>query len=63
MSDSNHSWASSEGVPRSIQSSPTRNTLPEAALPSTLYRAGLRFWKHDRPVKSSRREADVAFTR
>lgn len=63
MSDGDQSWASSEGVRRSMQSNRPRDTRPEVALRSALHAAGLRFRKNYRPVKGSRCEVDVAFTR
>lgn len=57
------SWASSEGVRRSMRSNRPRDTRPEVALRSALHAAGLRFRKHYRPVTGSRCEVDVAFTR
>ncbi len=59
----NVSWASSEGVHRSMKSNRPRNTKPELALRSALHAEGLRFRKHFRPVPGSRCEVDVAFTR
>jgi len=56
------SWASSDGVRRSMQSN-RRDTRPEIALRSALHATGLRFRKNYRPVKGSRAEVDVAFTR
>jgi DNA mismatch endonuclease (patch repair protein) len=46
-----------------MQSNRSRDTRPEVALRSGLHAAGLRFRKHYRPVKGSRCEVDVAFTR
>ncbi len=63
MSEPERSWASSEGVRRSMQSNRPRDTHPEVALRSGLHAAGLRFRKHYRPLKGSRCEVDVAFTR
>jgi DNA mismatch endonuclease (patch repair protein) len=63
MSEPERSWASSDGVRRSMQSNGPRDTRPEVALRSGLHAAGLRFRKHYRPVKGSRSEVDVAFTR
>jgi len=57
------SWASSDGVRRSMQSNRPRDTRPEVELRSGLHAAGLRFRKHYRPIKGSRCEVDVAFTR
>lgn len=55
------SWASSPAVRRSMQSNRPRNTAPEVALRSALHRAGLRFFKHRRPVAGLRCEADIVF--
>ncbi len=57
------SWASSEGVRRSLRSNRPRDTRPEIELRSALHAAGLRFRKHYRPVPGIRCEVDVAFTR
>jgi len=57
------SWASSDGVRRSMRSNRARDTRPEVALRSGLYAAGLRFRKHYRPIQGSRAEVDIAFTR
>ncbi len=46
-----------------MQSNRSRDTRPELALRSGLHAAGLRFRKHYRPVRGSRCEVDVAFTR
>jgi DNA mismatch endonuclease (patch repair protein) len=57
------SWASTPGVRRSMQSNRPRNTAPEIALRSALHRAGMRFWKHRRPIQGVRCEPDVVFPR
>ncbi|MDA8340933.1 MAG: very short patch repair endonuclease [Actinomycetota bacterium] len=57
------SWASSEGVRRSMRSNRPRDTRPEVELRSALHAAGLRFRKHHRPIPGARCEVDVAFTR
>ena len=57
------SWASSEGVRRSMRSNRSRDTHPEVALRSALHAAGLRFRKYYRPIPGSRSEVDVAFSR
>ena len=46
---------------RSMQSNRPRDTAPEVALRSALHRAGLRFFKHRRPVAGLRCEADIVF--
>ena len=63
MAERESSWASSDGVRRSMQSNRPRDTRPELAVRSGLHSAGLRFRKHYRPIKGSRCEVDVAFTR
>jgi DNA mismatch endonuclease (patch repair protein) len=57
------SWASSPGVRRSMQHNRPRNTSTEVALRSALHRAGLRFFKHRRPLAGLRCEPDVLFPR
>jgi DNA mismatch endonuclease (patch repair protein) len=57
------SWASSEGVRRSMRSNRPKDTAHEVALRSALHAAGLRFRKHYKPIKGTRCEVDVAFTR
>ncbi len=46
-----------------MQSNRPRDTRPEVSLRSALHAAGLRFRKNYRPIKGSRCEVDVAFTR
>lgn len=55
------SWASSEGVRRSMSANRGRDTSPEVALRSALHRRGLRFFKHQRPLPGVRCEVDVMF--
>ncbi len=55
------SWASSEGVRRSMSANRGRDTSPELALRSALHRRGLRFFKHRKPLPGVRCEVDVAF--
>jgi DNA mismatch endonuclease, patch repair protein len=57
------SWASTDGVRRSMQSNRPKNTGPELAVRSALHRAGLRFRVHYRPLHGLKREVDIAFTR
>jgi DNA mismatch endonuclease, patch repair protein len=57
------SWASSETVRRQMQSNKSRDTRPELALRSQLHKLGLRYRVGLRPLKSSRRTVDLAFTR
>jgi len=56
------SWASTDGVRRSMQSNRPKNTGPELAVRSALHRAGLRFRVHYRPLHGIKREVDIAFT-
>lgn len=56
------SWASTDGVRRSMQSNRPKNTGPELAVRSALHRAGLRFRVHYRPLQGLKREVDIAFT-
>lgn len=44
-----------------MQSNRPRNTSNEVALRSALHRAGLRFFKHRRPLPSIRCEVDILF--
>lgn len=46
-----------------MQSNRPRTTKPETTLRAALHREGLRFRKHLRPVRGSRQEVDIAFTR
>ena len=55
------SWASSPAVRRSMQSNRPRDTTTEVVLRSALHRAGLRFYKHRRPVPGLRCEPDILF--
>jgi DNA mismatch endonuclease (patch repair protein) len=57
------SWASSPAVRRSMQHNRPRNTSTEVALRSALHRAGLRFFKHRRPLPDLRCEPDIVFPR
>lgn len=57
------SWASTEGVRRSMRSNRSSGTRPEIRLRQALHRAGLRF-RVQYPVPSARRRRiDVAFPR
>lgn len=58
-----HSWASSPGVRRSMQSNKSRDTTVEVQLRSALHRSGLRFRKNVRPAPGLRCTADVVFPR
>lgn len=57
------SWASTPAVRRSMQSNRPRDTTTEVALRSALHRAGLRFYKHRRPLPGLRCEPDILFPR
>lgn len=57
------SWASSEGVRRSMQANRGRDTGPELAVRRLLHADGLRFRVGIRPVVGLRRTADIVFTR
>lgn len=54
-------WASSSGVRRSMRANRPRDTRPEVAFRSALHRAGLRYFKHRRPIPGVRCEPDVLF--
>jgi DNA mismatch endonuclease, patch repair protein len=55
------SWATTPAVRRSMQHNRPRDTSTEVALRSALHRAGLRFYKHRRPLSGLRCEPDVLF--
>lgn len=57
------SWASSEGVRRSMQSNKGRDTKPELAVRRILHAAGCRYRVNYRPIPELRRTADIVFTR
>lgn len=57
------SWASSAAVRRSMQSNRPRDTELEVAFRAALHRAGLRFFKHRRPLPGLRCEPDLIFPR
>ena len=57
------SWASSEGVRRSMQSNKGRDTRPELALRRAVHALGLRYRVSARPVPTVRRTADIVFPR
>ncbi|MFL6122979.1 very short patch repair endonuclease [Actinophytocola sp.] len=57
------SWASSEGVRRSMQSNKGRDTRPELALRRAVHALGLRYRVSVRPVPTVRRTADIVFPR
>ncbi|GIG67091.1 very short patch repair endonuclease [Phytomonospora endophytica] len=57
------SWASSEGVRRSMKSNKGRDTRPELKLRRAAHALGLRYRVSTRPIRSLRRTADMVFTR
>lgn len=57
------SWASSEGVRKSMRSNTGRDTKPELALRRALHGMGYRYRVNFRPEKGLRRTADLVFTR
>ncbi|WP_308195557.1 very short patch repair endonuclease [Agromyces cavernae] len=57
------SWASSEGVARSMRSNRRRDTSPELALRQLLHAAGCRYRVDYAPGLDRRRRADIVFTK
>jgi DNA mismatch endonuclease (patch repair protein) len=57
------SWASSDGVRRSMRSNRGRDTKAELRIRSALHAAGLRYRLQRKVPGSSRRTMDVAFPR
>lgn len=57
------SWASSEGVRRSMQSNRPRDTKPELRLRKAVHALGLRYRVAARPLPNVRRTADLVFTK
>lgn len=57
------SWASSEGVRRSMQSNRPRDTKPELRVRSAVHALGLRYRVSIRPLPGERRTADLVFTK
>lgn len=57
------SWASSDGVRRSMQSNKGRDTKPELRLRREAHALGLRYRVSIRPLPEIRRTADLVFTR
>jgi len=55
------SWATNAAVRRTMQANRSRNTHLEVRLRSALHRAGLRYFKHRRPIPELRCEADIVF--
>ncbi len=61
MSDA--SWASSEGVKRSMRSNPGRDTSPELAVRRAVWARGMRYRVDTRPLPELNRRADLVFRR
>ncbi|MBS4103920.1 very short patch repair endonuclease [Tsukamurella paurometabola] len=58
------SWASSDGVRRSMRSNRRRDTRPEVALRQEVHRLGLRYFVDRAPLRDlARRRADLVFPR
>lgn len=57
------SWASSDGVARSMRSNRGRDTGPERALRKVLHAAGYRYRVDFAPGPDARRRADIVFPR
>jgi DNA mismatch endonuclease, patch repair protein len=57
------SWASSDGVRRSMRSNKGRDTKPELLLRRAVHALGLRYRVSARPLPEFRRTADMVFTR
>ncbi len=57
------SWATSDGVRKSMLANRRRDTAPEVAIRRLLHARGLRFRVDYRVVPVSRTRADIAFTR
>jgi DNA mismatch endonuclease, patch repair protein len=60
---SDRSWASSQGVRKSMQANTGRDTKPEVALRRAVHALGLRYYVNRRPIRSVRRTADLMFPR
>lgn len=60
---SEESWASSEGVRRSMRSNKGRDTRPELELRRAVHALGLRYRVSTRPLPGVRRTADIVFPR
>lgn len=63
MIERRQSWASSEGIRRSMVANRGRDTSPELNLRRELHARGLRFFVNRRPVPGLKRTADVVFPR
>lgn len=57
------SWATSEGVRKSMVGNRSRDTNPELIIRSLVHRNGLRFRVSARPLPEVRRTADMVFRR
>lgn len=55
------SWASSEGVRKSMKANTGRDTKPELALRRAVHAMGLRYFVNKRPIRAVRRSADMVF--
>jgi DNA mismatch endonuclease, patch repair protein len=60
---SEKSWASSEGVRKSMQANTGRDTKPELRLRRAVHARGLRYFVNRRPIRAVRRTADLVFPR
>src|SRR5690606_30154578 len=56
-------WASNEGVRRSMQANRSRDTKPELAVRRAAHAFGLRYRVASRPLPGLRRTADLVFTK
>jgi len=54
---------SSEAALKRMQAAKPRDTAPEKALRSALYKKGLRFRTDEKPIKDLNRKADIVFLR
>lgn len=61
--DPQPSWASTDGVARSMRSNRRRDTKPELAVRKILHAEGLRYRVDYAPGRDKRRRADIVFTR
>ena len=63
MTEVQKSWATSEGVRRSMRSNKGRDTLIELRVRKQMFALGYRYRVNHRPLQSLRRTADIVFTR
>ena len=63
VTNRNESWATSDGVRKSMQSNKGRDTSIELRVRRELFALGLRYRVNHRPVPTFRRTADIVFTR